>query len=650
MGASVTRELVQNWVDTLPDLVSRDICREISGTLEWSGDIEDWLDDVFDDDEAIPARKVEKKIWKEYHKATGDNAPVAVAAPGPAPAPLPAPVPELVPAPEAASTANPGQISSPLAIEPLEMLSSSDHGSSQPSPFDTSAPAPAPAPAAASLSVPVPEPLPAAGTDQASSSLTVESGEKADSNKAGLSSTLDLPPNVKHLTVYIAALRNKSDETGMTNATRCVRKILSVESPPVREVIDRGVIPLLVDALKYIHNQRMQLEAAWALTNISSSDYTDWVTVDSPPNKRNAVPYLIQLMRSPSPDVREQCCWCLANVAGDSPELRDEVLANPNAMKNVILNIVKAPNKSMLNNATWTLSNMCRGEPPPPRNTVLPAIQVFRRVFVLALHPETGETEYRAARDALWGLAYLSDADDERIQDVLNSGCLPDLIRCLEHSQSVVVTPALRVVGNITSGSDEQTRIVVESGALPVIGLLLNHEKINIRKESCWLLSNVAAASLDQVRAFLDARVKNHPTETVLSRVFANARSGPYEVSSEAIYALANVCTGLDPTNIARIVGSGAQPELDVFIQVLQHRQEPRMKLVALEAIQAVYSGWTRSKTMSQELELALHACATDDDTQVFTLAVALVRELSDGNSDDSDDSDGFGNSMPDFF
>jgi len=39
-----------------------------------------------------------------------------------------------------------------------------------------------------------------------------------------------------------------------------------------------------------------------------------------------ATPYLVALLTSPSADVREQCAWCLGNIAGDCPELRDVVL------------------------------------------------------------------------------------------------------------------------------------------------------------------------------------------------------------------------------------------------------------------------------------------------------------------------------------
>ena len=64
---------------------------------------------------------------------------------------------------------------------------------------------------------------------------------------------------------------------------------------------------------------KIVFEAAWALTNIASTDFTNVVA--------GAIPKLVQLLMHGDANVREQSAWCLGNIAGDSPVLRDQVFA-----------------------------------------------------------------------------------------------------------------------------------------------------------------------------------------------------------------------------------------------------------------------------------------------------------------------------------
>jgi importin subunit alpha-1 len=322
-------------------------------------------------------------------------------------------------------------------------------------------------------------------------------------------------------------------------ATQQVRKLLSIEkTPPIQPVIEIGMVPHLVQFIQQDSLPDLQFEAAWALTNIASgnADQTKCV-VDA-----GTIPLFIRMLGSANIDVKEQAVWALGNIAGDSPQLRDMCLRN--AVIPALLDVFRTSDKvSILRNATWCLSNLCRGKPQPVLEAIEPALPVLANV----LH----STDSEVVTDALWALSYISDGPNERIEKVIESGVCRRLTELLGHQNSLVVTPALRAVGNIVTGDDRQTQVIIQSGALPKLLHLLYHPRRNIRKETCWTISNITAGSREQIQQVIESGLVPKIVETIETAT-------EYDVRKEAAWAISNATSGGSPQQIDALVQAGA--------------------------------------------------------------------------------------------
>lgn len=69
-----------------------------------------------------------------------------------------------------------------------------------------------------------------------------------------------------------------------------------------------------------------------------------------------------------------QALWALGNICGSSTAARDEVLAG-GAVQPVLANVQAlmphdGSKETLLHNACWMVSTVCRGKPTPPYDTV----------------------------------------------------------------------------------------------------------------------------------------------------------------------------------------------------------------------------------------------------------------------------------------
>ncbi|XP_056165374.1 importin subunit alpha-4-like isoform X3 [Syzygium oleosum] len=364
-----------------------------------------------------------------------------------------------------------------------------------------------------------------------------------------------------------------SDSIRQLEATTQFRKLLSTDQClPIDEVVGAGVIPRFVQFLDEYRFPQLQIEAAWALANIASGrlDHIQLII------QLGSIPKFVRLLSSSVADVREQVVWALGNIAGDSPNCRDHVLSG-GALVPLLAQLDGHPKLALIKCTTWTLSNLCRGKPPPPFEQVKPALPALRHLI--------NSEDVEVLIDACWALSFISDGSNQNIQFVIEAGVCPRLLELLVHPSPKVLVPTLQALGNIVSGNDAQTQFVIDNQGLPPLYQILtkNCER-SVKKEACWVISNITAGNRSQIQAVMEANI--------IPPVVSLLQHAEFEIKKEAAWAISNAISGGSHEQIQYLVSQGCIKLLcDLLIC-----SDPQIIMVCLDGVESILESGETNK------------------------------------------------------
>ena len=397
-----------------------------------------------------------------------------------------------------------------------------------------------------------------------------ENGSKKQ-NKGGTFASV-LGEAGKHIESFRAALSSLQTSLGsdekdvQLDATKKIRQLLSIERENmVQDVLDRNIVPQLLKFLRDKDHAALQVEALWALTNIAAgtTEHTHLLI------KNNAVPELVKLLDSEHQEVLEQAIWVIGNIAGDGATARDTVL-KAMALEPLLRVIRQNDKTTLLRIATWTLSNLCEGQPRPSLDVAAVLVTVKNIL-------KTDDTEVLS--HACWALSHLCEGPSPHIQAVVTAQVCHRLVELLKEKSWRVVKPALRTIGNIVCAEDDQdyTQHIIDCGAVVCLRKLIDHSNREIQKEACWTLSNIAAGTVPQIQCVLDSG-SVPPLVTLAS---AGADVDP-DVKIEACWVILNATSCGSDKQIESLVKAGC---VSVLCNLLQDTSMVMMALEGLEKI-----------------------------------------------------------------
>ena len=105
-----------------------------------------------------------------------------------------------------------------------------------------------------------------------------------------------------------------------------------------------------------------------------------------------------------------------------------------------------APGNSFVRNASWTLSNFCRGKPAPNFDQIKRCVTSLAKVLI-----ESDQEEILT--DICWALKYISDGG-KNIPLIISTNAVPRLVQLLEHPSMAISVASLGTIGNILAGDD----------------------------------------------------------------------------------------------------------------------------------------------------------------------------------------------------
>jgi len=367
-------------------------------------------------------------------------------------------------------------------------------------------------------------------------------------------------PTIEDLHFICQAITNPIDQALILPLLQKLRILLCGRQDHTKILEKYNIVPKLIQLLDYLC-EKIQYESLWILINMTAMNYSHQVFSLGGHVK------LVNLLGA-NDSVKEVAIWVLGNMAGESEELRKELL-RVGVLEKVVELFKEGSNKlKLVKTACWTIRNLFKGQEPPSTKVITPFVKLLS--FLIS---SKEDKEVEIGLEGLFGITMNINVDTTHVVDKIN---VKALINCANRKEASIRNKALQIIGNICLGESNDIKKLIENGLVTVISNVLKNVKDKkVLEEVCWFTSNIALGPTNHIQYLIDGFIFHSLAKLVLDSS---------DNRQDAAFALINGCMQGSELQKVQICSAGG---LEAFAYLLR-MENAKLLMAVLEVLDEI--------------------------------------------------------------
>ncbi|CRL01924.1 CLUMA_CG015463, isoform A [Clunio marinus] len=307
-----------------------------------------------------------------------------------------------------------------------------------------------------------------------------------------------------------------------------LRKIVNVTHPPIINLVESEMIPLIVELLDS-SNVQIQSDATWILINVSFESSTYSISIFN----AGGIPKLLQLLKSTNIQVANNSAWVLANLCGDNQDFRDRII-EARAIP-IVAECLQSPNINLrfLQSLVWFALNTVRSS-----HDNLDSVSLLIHPI---LNQFTKTDDRKVLVDACWFFEFIMTRNrfipSEIISDLLNH--LNVFMN--NNSNFYVLQASLRVISSVSMRRHYRySEQIINSNILPTLIRFITDENDVVSRLACLCCRQFSSWRFYGGSGNIQSHLFNHDLIPKLTSLF-ESDDRLWRSKREGIWLLKNI-------------------------------------------------------------------------------------------------------------